>query len=176
MKKIILFSFLLTVIFSVNNSAQYQIEKHYFGPSLGLSFLGSVPQIGFNYEYGLNVKDFGDIGVGGILRYWAHNEGFFGGEWSYTNFLLGAQGNYHFKINNPKVDLWGGLVLALQTGSVEYKGSNANIYVKPSYGGLWMALQGGCRYWMSSDFALVGRLGLGTLSYSSLEFGVDWKF
>lgn len=175
MKKIFQSVFMFLIFISSLSHAQFSVEKHYLGPSIGLSFLGSVPQIGFNHEYGMHVKDFGDIGIGGIFRYWGYNQSFWGGEWSYSNVVIGGQGNYHFKIENPKVDLWGGLVLALQTGSVSYKGNNANQYSSPSNGGVWLAFQGGGRYWLSNDFALSGRLCLGTLSYSALEIGVDWK-
>src|SRR3989339_1626539 len=99
------------IIFPVINSAQFEVGKHHLGPSLGLSFLGTVPQIGFNHEYGINLKDFGDVGFGGIVRYWSFNDSFVGGEWGYKDFLLGAQGNYHFRLTNEKIDLWAGLVL-----------------------------------------------------------------
>jgi len=161
------------IIFPVINSAQFEVGKHHLGPSLGLSFLGTVPQIGFNHEYGINLKDFGDVGFGGIVRYWSFNDSFVGGEWGYKDFLLGA--HYHFKLSNEKIDLWAGLVLAFDAGYVKYKGDNPGVYPSPSHGGLWLGLQGGGRYWVSSTFAVSGRLGFGTLKYGSLEIGCDWK-
>jgi hypothetical protein len=175
MNKIKFYTFFLFIILPVLTNAQFEVGKSYLGPSLGLSFLGSVPQIGINYEHGINLKDFGNVGFGGILRYWSYNDSFVGGEWSYSDFLIGAQGNYHFKLTNEKIDLWAGLVLAFDAGYVKYKGDTPGIPT-PSHGGLWLGLQGGCRYWLSPTFALSGRLGLGTLSYSSLEIGCDWKF
>jgi len=168
--------FLVFVLFcSTITTAQFEVGKHYVGPSMGLSFQGSVPQFGFNYEHGVNIKDFGNIGFGGILRYWSHNDSFVNGEWSYSDILIGAQGNYHFKLTNEKIDLWAGLVLAFDAGSVKYKGNNVNNILSPSHGGLWLGLHGGGRYWVSQNFALSGRLGFGTLKYGSLEIGCDWK-
>ncbi len=175
MCRIKILTFLFITIFPAINSAQFEIGKHYLGPSIGLSFLGTVPQIGFNYEYGINLKDFGDVGFGGIIRYWSFNDSFVGGEWGYKDFLLGAQGNYHFRLTNEKFDLWAGLVLAFDAGYVKYKGNNSGMYPSPSHGGLWLGFQGGGRYWVSSNFAVSGRIGFGTLKYGSLEIGCDWK-
>ena len=166
--KVFLFFLILTV--PAVSSAQFETGKNYLGPSLGLSFLGSTPQFGLNYEYGIEMRNFGNVGIGGIMRYWGYSSG----QWSYSNFLIGAQGNYHFKIDNPKFDIWAGLVLAYDNGTIKYSHGNYG-YPYPSYGGVWLSLQGGLRYWVSNNFAIGGRLGFGTLSYSALEFGVDWK-
>lgn len=174
--KVFIISFI--ILLPAVSMAQFETGKNYLGPSLGLSFLGSTPQFGLNYEYGMEMKNFGNVGIGGIMRYWSYSNDFDFGQWSYTNFLIGAQGNYHFKIDNPKFDIWAGLVLAYDAGSVKYKNTRNLVnynYVSPSYGGVWLSLQGGVRYWVSNTFAVTGRLGFGTLSYSALEFGVDWK-
>ena len=156
--------------------AQYTVDSHYAGPSIGLSFLGSTFQIGGNYEYALNVKNFGNIGVGGIFRYWGYSDAFYyGSKWSYTNIFIGAQGNYHFEIKgNPQLDPYAGLVLAYDGGSVSYSGPAGN-YATPSQGGVWLGFQGGIRYFINPNLAVTGRVGFGTLSYGALEVGVDFK-
>lgn len=174
------FTFSIVVILFLQQSplnAQYVVEKHYAGPSLGLSFLGSTFQFGGNYEYALTLENFGKVGIGGIFRYWSYSDAYFGGgSWSYTNILIGAQGNYHFEIRgSEKYDPYAGLVLAYDGGSVSYSGAAVG-YVTPSHGGLWLGIQGGLRYWIKPDIAITGRVGFGTLSYGALEFGVDWKF
>ena len=172
-------SLVVTVILFLQQSplhAQYVVEKHYAGPSIGLSFLGSTFQLGGNYEYALSLENFGKVGIGGIFRYWRYSDSFFGGEWSYTNILIGAQGNYHFEIQgSEKLDPYAGIVLAYDGGSVSYTGPGGN-YATPSHGGLWLGFQGGMRYWINPDIAITGRVGFGTLSYGALEFGVDFKF
>lgn len=179
MIKLILRVFFITIIcllFQSSVNAQYTPEKHYAGPSIGLSFLGSSFQFGGNYEYGINIENFGIIGIGGILRYWGYSENFTGGKWSYTNILIGAQGNYHFTIkNNEQLDPYAGIVLAYDGGSVSYSGPGKN-YPTPSHGGLWIGAQGGIRYWFNPDLALTARVGFGTLSYGALEIGLDIKF
>ena len=167
---------LFLALFVGNTNAQYEVGKNYAGPSIGLSFLGSTAQLGLNYEYAFTIQNFGTVGAGGIFRYWSYKESFSGGSWSYTNILIGGQFNYHFKIDNKKIDPWVGAVLAYDAGSVDLKSSNSIFYAEPSHGGLWLGFHGGTRYWITPTIALMGRIGFGTLSYGALELGVDFKF
>lgn len=169
--------FLMCIFFISSANAQYEVGKHYAGPSIGLSFLGSTAQLGLNYEYAFTIKDFGTVGAGGIFRYWSYKAGFFGGNWSYTNILIGGQFNYHFRMDNKKFDPWVGAVLAIDVGSVSTSYSdNSILRSDPSHGGMWLGFQGGARYWITPTIALMGRVGFGTLSYGALEVGVDFKF
>ena len=168
--------FLMSILFISNTKAQYEVGKHYAGPSIGLSFLGSTAQLGLNYEYAFTIQNFGTVGAGGIFRYWSYKTGFYDGSWSYTNILIGGQFNYHFKIDNKKFDPWAGAVLAYDAGSVDLKTSHNVFYAEPSHGGMWLGFHGGTRYWITPTIALMGRVGFGTLSYGALELGVDFKF
>jgi len=158
-----------------NSSAQFTPEHHYLGPSIGLSFLGSVPQFGVNYEYGMDLQNFGRVGIGGIFRYWSYNEDFFDGHWSYTDILIGLQGNYHFKLETDKFDPWLGLTLAYDAGSVSWDGPGGN-FTSPTVGGFFIGANAGARYWVSPTIAISARLGFGSLSYGGLDLGVDFKF
>jgi len=166
----------LIVLFAFTTKAQFTPNNHYLGPSIGLSFLGSTPQFGANYEYGMDLENFGRVGIGGIFRYWSYSENYFQGDWSYTNILIGAQGNYHFKLESDKFDPWVGLVLAYDAGSVSWDGPGGYNYASPTYGGLFLGAQGGARYWFSPTIAVIARIGFGTLSYGALDLGVDFKF
>src|SRR3990172_3078932 len=75
----IIYTGLCLVLFVVNANAQYEVGKHYAGPSIGLSFLGSTAQFGLNYEYAFTIQNFGTVGAGGIFRYWSYKERFLGG-------------------------------------------------------------------------------------------------
>ncbi|MCC6255558.1 MAG: hypothetical protein IT276_11635 [Ignavibacteriaceae bacterium] len=166
----------LVLLFTVLTSAQFTPNKHYLGPSIGLSFLGSTPQFGANYEYSMVVKDFGTIGIGGILRYWSYSEDFYDGGWKYTDILIGAQGNYHFKLDTDKFDPWIGLTLAYDAGSVSWDGPSGSSYSSPTYGGFFIGANAGARYWVSPTVGLSARVGFGSLSYGGLDLGVDFKF
>ena len=177
-KILILFVLILAFAFS-NTNAQYTPEHHYLGPCIGFAFLGNVPQFGLNYEYSMDLQNFGSVGIGGLFRYWGYSESFgyyFGsGEWKYTNILIGVQGNYHFKIPESKFDPYAGIVLADDIASTSWSGTNNVGNVSVSAGGFWIAVQGGARYWVTPTLAITARLGLGSLSYYAFEAGVDFK-
>ncbi len=175
MKKLLLVFFIAVLSTSISN-AQFTPNKHYLGPSVGFSFLGSTPQFGLNYEYGMAVKDFGLIGIGGIARYWGYSETYYDGKWKYTDILIGAQANYHFKIGDGKFDPWLGVTLAYDAGSVSWDGPSGHSYVSPTYGGMFFGGNAGARYWVSPAFAVSARLGFGSLGYGGLDLGVDFKF
>lgn len=171
-KKYLTALFVITLfVLPIKSNAQYEVNKHYVGPSLGFYFHGSSVILGGNYEYAMELKDIGKIGIGGIMRYYSYDAGW----WSYSDILLGAQGNYHFTLDNKKFDPWVGLLLAFDIGSVDYSGPNNQFYSEPSYGGFWVGLHAGMRYWLSPDIALTGRFGFGSYSYSSFDVGVDFK-
>ena len=172
----ILILFLTALFFTSNTHAQYEIDKHYAGPSIGLSFLGSTAQLGLNYEYAFVIEDFGTVGAGGIFRYWGYEESFIGGSYDYTDVLIGGQFNYHFKVESNKIDPWLGVALGFVFGSVKTTLLINQYYSEPSHDGLWLGFHGGARYWITPTIALIGSVGFGTLSYGALEIGVDFKF
>jgi len=172
---------LLTIPYVAFSQTYFEAGKSYIGPSVGLSFLGSALQFGANYEYGMKME-FGTIGIGGIFRYWGYSEdwGGFGGnayKWKFTNILIGAQGNYHLKMDpGSKLDPWVGLVLGYDASSVKYDGPSGFNYSSPSSGGLVLNAQGGARYWFSPTMAVRASIGYGSLSYGALDLGIDFKF
>ncbi len=172
MKKAIL---VLALLFFVTTgvNGQFQEGKSHAGPSIGISFLGSTLSFGANYEYGMKIKDVpGLIGVGGIFRYWSYGNEF----WNFTYIVIGAQGNYHFKIGDGKIDPYLGLTLAYNAGSSSWAGDGIlNQYLNSGFsGGIWFGFQGGARYWFSPNLAAHARFGAGT--GSSLDLGIDFKF
>ena len=159
-----------------SSNAQFTPQHNYLGPSIGLSFLGSAPQFGVNYEYGMDIENFGRVGIGGIFRYWSYSEDYYDGKWSYTDVLIGAQGNYHFILENRLVDPWVGITLAYDAGSVSWDGPGGFNYLIPTSGGFFLGIDAGARYWVSPTVAISGRIGYGSLSYGALDLGVDFKF
>lgn len=174
----ILVVFLSSFVFSTALS-QFEPGKSYGGVSLGYSFLGSVPSYGLNYEYGVKT-DFGLLGIGGIFRYWSYSENYGSwGKWSYSDIAIGAQGNYHFKLDNKKIDPFVGVVLAYDAGSVDFE-SNVPGYSyswsEPTHGGIYFEGQAGCRYFIKENIAISARIGAGSSSYGAFEIGLDIKF
>ena len=172
--------FLITGLFllSTMTFSQFSKEKNYLGPCLGLSFLGSTPEIGANYEYSID----DNWGLGGIFRYFSYGEDIAPwGKYSYNYIFLGAQGSYHFKLDNPKFDPFVGLILGFDsyTNSWEYWEGYKNQYFHPGSsgsGGFYLSAHGTFRYWIKSNLGLGVRINFGNHGYGALDFGVDWKF
>lgn len=185
MKKVLLGTLTVLVLalpsVTFSQSSYFEPDRSYLGPSIGLSFLGSAFQFGANYEYAMKV-DFGMVGIGGIFRYWSYSESFndfyygIGYQWKYSNILIGAQGNYHFKVDpSSKFDPFAGLILGYDGSSVSYSGPGGYNYSTPTAGGLVVNIQGGTRYFLSPSTALRVSIGYGSLSYGALDIGVDFK-
>lgn len=173
---------LVTVFLLVLTTVSYsQLKKGHslLGPTIGFWFANSVPTFGGNFEYQtIQLGETGTLGVGGILRYTTFKEESINWEWSYTYITVGAQGNLNFnKIGDGKFVPFVGLVLGYNavSSSIKYKFSGYSSTA--GYGsGLWTWGQGGLRYFVSPNIALVLRFGLGNFSYYAGEFGVDFKF
>jgi hypothetical protein len=167
---------LLTIPMVSYSQPYFEAGKSYLGPSIGLSFLGSTPEFGVNYEYGMKME-FGTVGIGGLFRYWGYSEDFYYGKWKYTNILIGAQGNYHLKMDpGSKLDPWVGLILGYDGSSVSWDGPSGYNYSSPTSGGLVLNAQGGARYWFSPTMAVRASVGYGSMSYGALDLGIDFKF
>ncbi len=179
MKKVILI--LAVLFFTVGTiSAQFEAGKSHAGPSLGFGFAGYGLTFGADYEYVMNLKDIGvdapgKLGVGGIFRYYNWTEGSFGYEWSFTDIIIGAQGNYHFKVGDGKVDPWVGLVLGFDVATSSWDGPSGFGDNSDSSGGIFFNGNAGVRYWFSPNMAARASLGFGGI-VSSLILGVDFKF
>jgi hypothetical protein len=168
----------LAIPFVASSQPYFEAGKSYVGPSVGLSFLGSALQFGANYEYGMKME-FGTIGIGGIFRYWGYSEDWGYGSFKYTNILIGAQGNYHLKMDaGSKLDPWVGIVLGYDASSAKWTGGSGWYGFEPSAssGGLVLNAQGGSRYWFSPTMAVRASIGYGSLSYGALDLGIDFKF
>jgi hypothetical protein len=180
MKKIMVTAFCI-LFFSSISLAQFEVGKHHAGPSLSIGFGGWGLGFGADYEYGMSLKDIGVdapgiLGVGGIFRYYNWSEDWFGGSWSYTDIIIGAQGNYHFKLDNNKIDPWLGLVLGFDIATSSWSGpSGIGDDHSASTGGLFFNGNAGVRYWFSPTMAGRVTFGFGNL-VSSLILGVDFKF
>lgn len=184
MKKL-LFVFLVLFFFIGNVNAQFEIGKHYIGPSLGVGFGGYGLSFGADYEFGMSLKEIGFdnvpgyVSVGGIVRYynWSESFTFFNTkyEWSYTDIIIGAQGNYHFKLSNEKFDPWIGLILGFDISSSSWNGpGNLGGNFSSSTGGVFFNGNAGVRYWFSPAIAARISFGFGNI-VSSIIFGIDFK-
>ncbi|MBC8042083.1 MAG: hypothetical protein IAF08_01445 [Rhizobacter sp.] len=140
---------------------------NYLGARIGIGTIGygGLP-IGGQYEYGVTEN----IGVGLTGDFTSYD---FGSGYKFNYIFIGAQGNYHFidlLKDNPKVDVFAGLTLGYAIFS--FSGSES-FGVFSNASGVYIAFQGGARYFFTDNIAAEGRLGYGL---AILTLGITFKF
>lgn len=171
MKKVLL-SAVITMCSVISLNAQsFAKNDNVAGVNVGLGGSYGIP-ISLSYERGVHDinKDM-SIGVGGLIGYGSSSEDFVGGEWSYSNILIGARGSYHYTGIN-KLDLFAGLTLGYDIVSAKWKGDGISVDGAEASGILW-GLHAGARYYFNEKFGVNAELGYG-LSY--LSIGLSYKF
>lgn len=167
---------MVVAFFTSNANAQFENQKNYLGPHIGLSGVGSALTFGLDYERGItNPGDFGPgiIGIGGLFDYYHYSEdyGLYGsGGWTYID--IGVSGMYHFVLDNKKLDPFLGLVLGYEVATWSWNGGYLSGY-SPSAGGFTLGGSAGIRYFLNDNWALQARVGFGFYIFA---VGVDYKF
>jgi len=180
MKKSVLL-FFLVVVTCHPTFAQLKNGDNLLGGSIGFWARGDVPMFGVNYENQVTQAGIGTIGLGGLFRYYAYNNGYPNGDnWKYSFTDLGFQANYNFnQIGNGSFVPFAGLVLGYEWVSGTYTSVDRhNVYINNvGYStGAWIWAQLGFRYFFSPQVAGSLRLGLGNADFNTLELGVDFRF
>lgn len=166
MKKI-LSLFFAVVLFSSLSFAQFNAGQASLGAILGvggsgLTGSGAYP-IGVEYNFWEYNKNLQLGAYAGFAMSTEEINYFFGkGTWTYTNILLGAQGNWHF-YPGEKFDPFVGAVLGynIASASWEWDPKPAGA-VDPtvSVGGVIYSGQAGFNYWFSPKMAVQVKVGL----------------
>lgn len=136
-----------------------------------------VPPISASLEVGVadGILDKGSIGVGGYLGYSSHKYSYsyigYTDSWSYSNFIIGARGVFHYPLVN-KLDTYTGLLLGFDIASSKWTGTGTQT-THASTGGVAYAWFVGGRYYFTDKFAGMLELGYG-ITY--LNIGVALKF
>ncbi len=139
--------------------------------SYGLYGTGGLP-LTASFEHGFTKNISAGVNLGFIQKKYADY-------WKYTYFIFGARGSYHFnevlKINNPKLDVYGGLGLFYRRYSFNHKavdGDELDVDYKASGGDVDFALHAGTRYMFSDKVGAYAELGYGI---SPLQLGISFK-
>jgi hypothetical protein len=178
MKKLLTFSFLLaltaTTSFKGFSQAYKQGDK-LLNATIGLNsgyggLGGATIPLGVSFEVGITDA----ISAGGFADYTSFKYSGTSDGWSFLYF--GGRGSYHvnelLKINNDKLDVYGGLGLGYYTAS--YSGA-ANPLFSGAYGGtLFFTGFIGGRYYFTDNIGGVVELGGGGVS--NFKVGATFKF
>jgi hypothetical protein len=172
--KLIMMAFLATTLVALNADAQSVKGTRFLNAGIGLgtfgfSGTGGLP-ITASFEHGFTDK----ISAGATVAFVKRK---FLSDYHYSYYIVGARGSYHLsealKVENEKVDLYGGASLFYRGYKVKYKGSIDEGNYKASAGGLDFALHAGARYMFSDNIGGYAELGYGI---SPLQLGVTLKF
>jgi len=149
----------------------------YAGLKLALGAVGGA-SIGYVGSYERGLQD--NIGIGVTLAYSGYTEsygGFYGGEWTYSNIFILANGNYHIDLlKDEKLDTWGALSVGYNVASVKFKWNTTvpagTFEPSASAGGFVIGLSANARYFLTEKLAVAASVGFGL---GILNIGLDYK-
>jgi hypothetical protein len=177
MWKVSLFA-LVVLVLSVSNVAfgqnAYLKGDKLLHAGLGFGLAGiygpsTLPPISIGYEYGFEDK----ISLGGIAGFAGSKYGSSYGDYTYSYFIVGGRGGYHFLENDKKLDAYAGVMLGYSIVSFSKPSALpiAGIY-NPGGSYLFIGFYGGVRYYFSPDLGVYGELGYGL---GFFNIGVAYK-
>ena len=147
------------------------------GAVVGLGGIGGA-SISLGGRYEKIIKPLPDLGDGllGIqlgVDWWSWNYNDCGSNSSSISYIpIGLTANYHFKMENKKIDpfLGAGLGYQIVNASCVFNGID---YCSGSYSsGIYFVTKAGIRYFMSQAMALYADVGVGA---ATLNAGLTWK-
>jgi hypothetical protein len=147
-------------------SAQFAIGFTDIGAVVGLGGLGDASlSFGGRFERGLRAAPEG-LGTGVLgLQFGADYYSWSGPGWDYSYIPVGATVNYHFNLENDRLDPFLGLGLGFQIVSCNYQG--AFDYCSGYSSGIYPIGRAGLRYFLSPNLALYGDLGAGAATFNA---------
>ena len=128
-----------------------------------------IPPLSASLEVGIkdNVLEKGSIGVGGYLGFSSYKWEYSDWGWKYSNFIIGARGNFHYPLVD-KLDTYTGLLLGYNIStSKEFGSAIPGFDYTASSGGIAYAWFVGARYYFKDTFAIMAELGYG-ITYLNL--------
>lgn len=157
---------LASVIGSTAGQAQEGIALGYtdIGGVVGLGGIGGASiAFGARFERIFRaLPDLGDglLGIQAGADWWSWDYGFPGGNTSVSYIPIGVTANYHFKMENRKIDpfLGAGLGYQVVNASCEYQGVD---YCGSYSSAIYFITKGGIRYFMSPTTSLYADVGVG---------------
>lgn len=139
------------------------------GPTIGLGGIGSASiSIGGRFEKGIKTLPSMGDGVLGIqigVDYYSWSNSFF----SYSYIPIGATANYHFQLDDDKIDPFVGLGLGYEVISCDYKGFGNDLC---SASAIYFIGKAGIRYFIQEKMSLYADVGAGA---STLNVGLMFK-
>lgn len=145
------------------------------GAVLGLGGVGGASfALGGRFEKIIrSLPDMGDgmLGIQVGADWWSWDYGFPGGNTSVSYIPIGVTANYHFKMEDKKIDpfLGAGLGYQVVNASCVYQGVD---YCGSYSSGIYFITKAGIRYFLNPNMAAYADVGVGA---ATLNVGLVWK-
>jgi hypothetical protein len=144
------------------------------GAVIGVGGVGSASaSFGARFEHAIKpLPELGGgmLGIQAAFDYYSWSSNFVGYNWSYKYIPIGVTANYHFKLDEPKIDPFVGLGLGYNVVSCSFTGSTNTDCGYSS--GIYFIGRAGARYFFSPKMAVYGDVGAGG---ATLNLGVMLK-
>ena len=145
------------------------------GPVIGVGGInGASASFGGRFEHALqslpNMGN-GTLGIEAAFDYYSWSAGFVGYSWSYKYIPIGVTANYHFKLDEPKIDPFIGLGLGYNIVSCSATGTFGTSTCGYN-SGIYFIGRVGARYFFAPKMALYADAGAGG---AALNVGVMFK-
>jgi hypothetical protein len=156
--------------------AQFALGYTDIGATIGLGGIGSAGlAFGARFERALRAAPEG-LGTGVIglqvgADYYGWSASFPGYSWDVSYIPISATANYHFDLENDRIDPFAGVGLGYQIVSCSYSGSFGTNTCGYS-SGIYFVGRLGARYFMNPNLALYGDVGAGA---ATLNVGAMFK-
>ena len=156
-------------------SAQLPLGYTDIGATIGLGGLGGA-SLSFGARGERVIKELptlggGTLGIGVSLDYYSYSSGIANFKFNYRNIPIGATGNYHFKLTNPKLDAFVGAGLGFNIVTCSYTGVTSSTGCSSS-SGLYPIGHAGGRYFFQPNLAAYADVGAGA---AAINVGIMLK-
>lgn len=124
------------------------------GATVGLGNVGGSLALGGRFERAIKkLPDLGDgtLAFGAAVDYWSYDQRVLNVNWGWSYLAFGGTANYHFKVENKKIDPFIGLGLGFWSASTDFVGAETSQ--------LYFIGRAGIRYFFQEKMALYADAG-----------------
>lgn len=153
----------LTVVPSITTAQGKGFQPGYtdIGATIGLGNVGGAIALGGRFERAIKkLPDLGDgvLGFGVSVDYWDYDQRFQAIDYGLTYIAFGGTANYHFKVENTKIDPFLGVGLGFSSVSSDLASASS---------GLYFIGRAGIRYFLNDKMAFYADAGAGAASINA---------
>lgn len=132
-----------------------------------------IPPLSASYEKAIvdNILEKGVVGVGPYLGFVSYKWEYLNWGWNYSNFIIGARGNFHYPLKD-NIDTYTGLLLGYNiVTSSEFGTSVFGYNYSTNSSRIVSSWFVGAKYYFKENLAVMAELGYG-IAYLNLGIGL----